>query len=909
MVLSSGSRIGPYEISGLIGAGGMGEVFRAVDVNLGRVAAIKVLPQSLASDPERLARFEREAQTLAVLNHPNIAQVFGFEKGEGNFRALAMEFVDGPTLADRINGVPVPLDEAIPIAAQIADALESAHDRGIIHRDLKPLNIKVRPDGTVKVLDFGLAKAISDPGSGIGDQASSVLSNSPTVTTPAMTHAGVVLGTASYMSPEQAKGRVVDRRTDIWAFGCVLFEMLTSRRAFAGEDVSDVMVSILRDEPKWSLLPADTPPHVLTLLRRCLEKDLRKRLPHIGVARLDLIAPPAPPISAPRTPLMLWRTIAVLALLVAIGVPSWMLMSPRPMAPASLLRVRTDLSRRGGVALNGFLAISRDGRVVAFSGRSTGDAPRAGLFIRMLDQLDAEFLPGTEGGGVPFFSPDGRFVAFFAGGSLKKVATSGGSAITVCDAPQPRGGWWDDDDSIIFSSAKGLQRVAAAGGEPKIILDVAAARGPVTGPQALPGGRGILYGVATNSDPSSGSIMAVDANGGVPREVVKGGRLPRYLPSGHLTFVRGGVLYAMRFDLATLQPKGESVPVVDGVAQDVLQSIPNFAISDKGTLAYQAATSTDSAQAPIMWLRASGPLIPLRSQGSTYSHPRFSPDGTRVAMAIVDGTQADIWVYDWQRDILTRITREPAADIAPVWTPDGTGIVFGSNRGNGVSNLFWQRADGTGAAQRLTTSTVPQLPDTFSPDGRSLVLHEGDPTSGRQTLTVLPIESAGVQGLKIGQPFPFVAGPSLNANARFAPDGKWVAYSAFDTGSFEVYVEPFPGPGPRVQISNGGGNLPVWSPKQNELYYAGSGVGRMMAVAITAKDGTLVPARPRPWSETQFSSSTPYARYGPGFDIHPDGQRFLVTPPPSTAPDSDRVGQIVLTFNLFDELRRLAPIK
>ncbi|HSC27216.1 MAG TPA: protein kinase [Vicinamibacterales bacterium] len=461
MPLSSGSRIGPYEISSRIGAGGMGEVFRAVDVNLGRTAAIKVLPASLAGDPDRLARFEREAQTLASLNHPNIAQVFGFEKGEGTFRALAMEFVEGPTLAERVASGPMALDEAMPIAAQIADALESAHDHGIIHRDLKPQNIKVRPDGTVKVLDFGLAKAVAPS----YDSSLGPMANSPTITTPAMTHAGVVLGTAAYMSPEQAKGRPVDRRADIWAFGCVLFEMLTGKRAFEGSDVSEVYVSILRDEPLWAALPANTPPAVRSLLRRCLRKEVRKRLPHVGIARLELAESPAESdeTAGPDRRRWTWWAAAAAGLVVALALLAWPLWFQRPPAPASPVRLLVDLGTPQPAALYG-AAFSPDGKVLAFSGRPPADAFGSVIYIRQLDRLDAQRLPGTEGGQSPFFSPDGRSVAFFADGALKKVATDGGQVTSICAAPTFRGGWWGDDDVIVFGSAEGLRRVAALRG-------------------------------------------------------------------------------------------------------------------------------------------------------------------------------------------------------------------------------------------------------------------------------------------------------------------------------------------------------------------------------------------------------------------------------------------------------------
>ncbi len=903
MALSSGSRIGPYEISSLIGAGGMGEVFRAIDVHLGRVAAIKVLPQSFAGDAERLARFEREAQTLASLNHPNIAQVFGFEKGEGHFRALAMEFVEGPTLADRIGGAPVPLDEAIPIAIQIADGLESAHEHGIVHRDLKPQNIKVRPDGTVKILDFGLAKSL-------GSSDSSSPGANPTITTPAMTLAGVVLGTASYMSPEQAKGRVVDRRADIWAFGCVLFELLTGKRAFDGSDVSEAIVSILRDEPAWSALPANTPPHLRSLVQRCLQKDLRKRLPHIGVARLELTEPSSPALAtsaAPRSRAM-WGALAAAAIILALGLAAWATW-PRPsIAPAPPMRLRVDLGATTPVFLTGTTALSPDGMVLAFVGRPPGDSLRTSLYVRRLDRLDAQQLPGTESGQSPFFSPDGRWIAFFAESTLKKIPTAGGAVVSICPAPAPRGGSWGNDDVIVFALGEGLNRVASRGGVPEVLVKPAPGVTPPTSPQVLPGGRGILYVEAPNSDPAAGTIFVRDLARGTTKEVLQGGRSPRYVETGHLTFVRSGTVFAVPFDLDTLEVKGGAVPVVEGVFQAPFTAIANLAISARGTLAYQPGTASLSRQAPIMWMTQAGALTSLRAAPSSFGFPRFSPDGRRLAMTMTDGRQFDIWVYDWERDILTRVTTDVGVDLSPVWTPDGTGLVFGATRGSSNLNLYWQRADGTGEARRLTTSNVSQIPDAFDPTGRLLVFHEGDPATTRQTLALLPIERDGHQ-LKGGTPTPLIGGAFLKANARISADGKWMAYAANDTGTFEIYVQSFPELGERVQVSNGGGNLALWAPRKNELYYSGASEGTLMMVPFTVSNGAFVPAKPRPWSQTTFSSTPPIVTYGPGFDLHPDGERFAVTPPLQSASDATAASQVVLLFNFFDELRRVAPIR
>jgi len=901
MTVTPGSRIGPYQVSEQIGAGGMGEVFRAVDVNLGRAAALKVLPASLATDPDRLARFEREAQTLASLNHPNIAQVFGFEKGEGSFRALAMEFVEGPTLADRIGGVPMPIDDVIPIAVQIADALESAHDHGIIHRDLKPLNIKVRPDGMVKVLDFGLAKAIA-PSS---DSSAGLSAHSPTITTPAMTHAGVILGTASYMSPEQAKGRVVDRRTDIWAFGCVLFEMLTGKRAFSGDDVSDVVVAILRDEPKWAALPTMTPPHVRSLLRRCLQKDPRKRLPHIGVARLELAEPALVPVEtpppAPRQRLM-WRLAAAAVIAAAVGLPSWMLWSRRTPTPATPVRLLVDL---GPYTLVGSPALSPDGQTLAFVGRPITETLGASLYVRSFQRLDAELLDGTAGAQQPFFSPDGRWIAFFADGMLKKVSTQGGAVITICEALGQRQGSWVDEDVIVFATSAGLSRVPAAGGTAVVFASVTSGEPPPFSPQVLPRRRGVLYSAAVSADPSAGMIFVRDLDGGAAKELVDGGRSPRYVESGHLTFVRRGTLFAVPFDLDALEVKGEPVPVVEGVFQLQFNAAAAVAISASGTLAYQPGAVSALRQAPVMWLKQAGPLTTLRAAPSAFAFPRFSPDGRRLALSISDGRLTDIWVYDWERDIMTRVTTDPVSDLAAVWTPDGSVLIYGSTRPPAATNLYWQRADGTGVPQRLTTGSLPQVPNTIDPEGRRLVYHEGDPSTGRQSLAMVTLERDGEQ-IKAGEPTTLVGGPFLKANARISPDGKWMAYAANNTGGFEIYVQPFPGPGERVQVSNGGGNLALWSRTKQELYYAGTGQGRLMMVPYEARNGAFVPAKPRPWSEEAFSTAPPFALYGPGFDMHPDGTRFAVAPPMQAA---ESRGALVLVFNFLDELRRLVPVK
>ncbi len=923
MTLISGHRIGPYEVTGSIGAGGMGEVYRAHDTRLNRDVALKVLPEGVAGDPDRLARFRREAQVLASLNHQNIAAIHGLEedpRDRGSSTALVLELVEGPTLADRIALGALPIDEALRIAAQVAHALEAAHERGVVHRDLKPANIKIRGDGTVKVLDFGLAKALegdvsSPPGSA---------TLSPTLTSPAMmTGIGVILGTAAYMAPEQARGKAVDKRADIWAFGVVLFELLAGRRLFPGSEVSDTLAFVLTKEPDWAALPPSTPASLRRLLRRCLEKDRTRRLADIADAQLDiedalqdlstgssasLVAPPGR--DEPR-----WRRVVpwavagtALAGLVATLVawaPWRNTPSPAPVRVLAQLGTNAVLS-----AATPSLAMSPDGTTLAFVARPLSIlSTRTLLFVRRLDRLDAQVLDGTEGGAAPFFSPDGEWIAFFVDGSLKKIPVIGGAIVTLCAVSSPRGGSWGADNTIVFASSEGLSRVPAAGGQVDR-LTVVQKGGPVpSSPQILPGGRAVLYLEAVSSLDSSNSAQVVvkPLPSGDPKVVLRGGgMMPRYVETGHLTIVRGGTMFAVPFDLNALETRGSPVPVADNIATIATVGAV-AALSAKGLLAYQPRVGTSAAQGPVVWLNRNGATTPLRATPAVWGFPRFSPDGRRLALGIDDGRQTDIWVYEWERDILTRVTSDPGSDVAPVWTPDGTRLVFASTRGNNVSNLYWQRADGTGEAQRLTDSPIAQLPDAFHPDGRHLVFHQGDPSAGRQDIGMLTLEGDEAHGWKAGPPTTLVGGNFLKANARFSPDGRWVSYSAFDSGRFEIYVQPFPGLGSRVQVSSDGGNLALWSRTKNEIYFAGNQQQRLMVASFTVAGDVFTPAKAQPWTEARFSMAPPIAAFGPGFDLHPDGQRFAVAP--ANGP-SNGAGQPASTFvlvsNLFDELRRQA---
>jgi serine/threonine-protein kinase len=705
MAIGPGSRLGPYEVTALIGEGGMGKVWRAHHTGLERDDALKVLPDAFASDPDRLARFQREAKVLASLNHPNIAHVHGLEHADG-VQALVMELVEGPTLADRIAQGPIPVDEALPIAKQIAEALEAAHEQGIIHRDLKPANIQVRPDGTVKVLDFGLAKAL-EPMTVEGADATA----SPTITSPAMmTGVGVLLGTAAYMSPEQAKGRPADKRSDLWAFGCVLYEMFAGTRPFGGEDVSDVLAEVIKGTVAWDALPSATPFSIRRLLRRCLSKDRRSRLSDAGTARLEIeegiaeletLASPSPPIEAARSGWQQVWPIAAAALGGAVAVASvvWVMAIGAPREAAQRLlpvKVTSDLGTSASLTPNvgGNLALSPDGSTLAFIGNLNPDVVTSPslLFVRRLDELAATALAGTDGASAPFFSPDGQWIAFFAEGKLRKVATSGGAVVTLCDARVGRGGSWTSDGSaIVFQPAasggqgsNGLAfRVAAAGGQPEPVTSRLEGELVHRWPQVLPGDRGVLYTanstVGSNSD---ANLVVQPLPTGEPKVVHRGGYFGRYLASGHLVYFRDATLFAAPFDLDRLELTGRPVPVVEDIMSNLASGGGQLAVSDSGTLVYLPGEAAAGANlAPVQWMDRSGKRTPLRSVPAIWGDPRFSPDGRQLALTVADGRQVDLWVYEWDRDILTRLTADGMTHVSPVWTADGSRIVFGSGSG------------------------------------------------------------------------------------------------------------------------------------------------------------------------------------------------------------------------------------
>jgi len=912
-----GQSIAHFRVTEKIGAGGMGEVYRATDSRLNRDVALKIVPAALANDEQRMARFEREAQLLAALNHPHIATIHGLEEA-GATRALVMELVPGPTLADRIAQGPVPLEEALTIAKQIAEALEYAHERGIIHRDLKPANIKLTPDGQVKLLDFGLAKAMED------SPAVQDISNSPTLSAVA-TRAGIILGTAAYMSPEQAKGKPVDRRADIWSFGVVLYEMLSGKTLYTGETAPETMAHVITKEPEWGALPATTPGRIRRLLERCLTKDPKRRLRDIGEARIaieDYLANPGaeaaaravsgmaiPTATEPRWKLVLpWAGMAVFALAAIVGI--W-----RPWTRGSSVRQNLSVRLNSVLGVDGILntdfgasaVLSPDGTRIVYVVRAPGGVQR--LYVRSLDQLQATALSGTEGGWDPFFSPDGEWIGFFAGGTLKKISVHAGGAITICEAANPRGGSWGEDGTIVLEpiATGGLYRVSAAGGKAEEItkLDAGAASSTHRWPKILPGGKAVLFTTATDVNTfADASLEIVELPSGARKTVYRGGFYGQYVKSGHVLFEHDGTLFAMPFDLNRLEPTGQAVPVVEQVLMNTERGSAQFSVSETGSLAYVQGKEVRSLVS-IDWMGKDGKFEPLRQTPGNIYTIRFSPDGKRLAMAIDDASRRDIWTYDIERDTLTRLTFGGMWNEMPVWTPDGQRIVYSVLGSNDIPNLYWKRADGAGDAQRLTESKAAQYAGSWSPDGKTLAFYAID--QGTKTgfdLYTMTMEGDEKSGWKPGEPKLFLGTPALEVRPMFSPDGRWLAYMSNESGTMEIYVRPFPGPGGKWQISSGGGYDPQWSRTSKELYYR-TNDQKIMVARFTATGDSFQADKPVLWSEGQFAARGTTAI---NFALHPDGKRFAVLKTPGGETEQ-QFNKVVFVFNFFDELGRKAPTK
>ena len=849
--------MGLYEILAPIGAGGMGEVYRAWDTKLGRDVALKVLPESFAGDPERMARFEREAQVLASLNHPNIATIHGLEES-GGVRALVMEVVEGPTLAERIAHRAMPLDEALLIAKQIAEGLEYAHERGIIYRDLKPANVKLTADGKVKILDFGLAKALEAP------VPAGNPSISPTLTLEG-TRAGVILGTAAYMAPEQARGAIVDKRADIWAFGVVLYEMLTGKRLFEGETISDTLAAVLTKEPELERVPAN----LRRLLQCCLQKDPKQRLQAIGDWRLLLEK--TPEIAVPARRMWLWPSVAAM-LLVMLGLVSFLQFRRKPPAEPRVVRFTIPLPEKG--ILGEFLSLSPDGKRFAFT-VSVGSSVQ--LWMRALDSLQSHPLAGTEGtDGVPFWSFDSRYIVFWTGGKLKKIDVSGGPPQTLCDVPLlVFRGFWTRDNKIVFGSATGVLQVAAGGGVPSRLTTVDRTRQEMYHgvPALLPDGRHFVFQRYAPGSVENGGIYLAsldtkpEAQG--LKRLLPDLSMPFYVPSlepatpnvGYLLFVREGTLMAQRFDGGRLELTSDPVPVAER-----LGDFGAYSVSETGTLVY---TTGDSTYRRLTWYDRQGKATGTAWTPGQTSELNLSRDGSRVAVANLTSAR-DIWVFEFARDVSNRLTNGPGLNLRPVWSPDGSRIVYSSYEAGG----FWMLANpasGAGKEELLRKSDSEMCANDWSRDGRYLLFQENDSNAqGRSHLWFLPMDGDR-------KPTPYFHSEFNENSGQFSPDGRFVAYVSDQSSSDEVYVSSFPDPNAvRLPISHGGGYQPRWRRDGKELLYF-SPDGMLMSVDVTLSP-VFKAGVPKVLFQSQiYAGSVPSNIWGRAFwDISPDGQHFLI---------------------------------
>ena len=891
MSLPAGARLGSHEIVSLLGAGGMGEVYRAHDTNLGRHVALKLLPPSFAQDAERVARFRREAHVLATLNHPNIAGIYGLEEA-GTHRFLVLELVEGPTLADRIASGPLPVDEAIHIGREIAGALQAAHEKGIIHRDLKPANIALSADDTVKVLDFGLAKAL-DPAPG---PASADPLNSPTITSPAMmTGLGVILGTAAYMSPEQAKGRPADKRSDVWAFGCVLFEMLTGKRPFKGDDVTDTLAAVIRGEPDWHALPAGLPPTVRALIEGCLRKNPRERIADISTASFLLSQPVAP--SPPReqharrlSPLVL---AAVLVAGVALGVFTTWMWRPRaaaPPAPVTRFTVPIPSTRQLTVSRIA-IALSPDGRQLAYvaDGR---------LYLRSLAENESRPIAGADPAIAPAFSPDGQSLVFWSDPGLKRISVNGGAAFSICDTtPAPFGMHWNERGIFFGQVGRGVARVSPNGGQPELVVPIPGTEALVHGPQLLPDGDTLLFTMAKIGSDSSAfwdnaQVIAYSLSSRSRTTLLEGGSDARYVSSGHLVYMLQGTLMAVPFDLKRLQVAGDRVPVIEGVRRGAssVGGAMQAVISDSGVLAYLAGPSR--AGRDDIWLfDRKGGATPLKLAPGTYFFPRVSPNGKRLAFETHDGRNAVVSVYDLAGGSSPRRVTFGGNNRLPVWSRDGKRVAFQSDR-EGDFGIFWQPVDG-GVAERLTQAPKGQVhtPEAWSPTDDVLVYSV---TSGAtRSLWLFSLAT------RKPTPVPEVQASQIPPDAAFSPDGRWLAYQVADATSAEgtTYVQPYPLTGMKYEIARGG--RPQWSPDGKELFFIPA-PSQFLAVGVRTEPTFSVTP---PYSLIRRFGLAPPAAPRP-YDILPDG-RFVAVDAANQSGETP-TQQIQVVLNWFEELKRLA---
>jgi serine/threonine-protein kinase len=911
--LAPETELGPFEIVRLLGVGGMGEVYAARDRQLNRTVALKVLRADIAGS-HRHARFEQEALAASALNHPNICHTYYRGEARDGRPYIAMEYVEGETL-DRRLIEPLSLPDALDIAVQIASALTAAHSAGIVHRDIKPGNVIVRRDRLVKVLDFGVAKLIPS--------ATGFTPHGPTESI-AETVAGSLVGTPEYMSPEQARGHGVDARTDIWALGVLLYEMVAHRPPFAGSTRADVLVSVLDHEPApLTELDPNVPAELQRILRKALRKDPEQRYQVVKdllldlevlrdeVATIDRVAKRQRHLAHRRAASWIVAVFGVGAVLLFGYAARW---KNTPIAPAQ--RFSSELGMSGSLpATDVPLALSPDGTLLAFVARTGREAPQ--LYVRRLDQLTAAPLSGTAGASTPCFSPDGQWLAFFADLKLKKVPVTGGAVVTLADAPQPRGAWWAEDGTIVFAPhyRRGLMRVSSLGGDVQPVTTLT--EGEITHrfPQVLPGGVGILYTASTELMIGRRSTLVVERPSGERTIVQPGGYFGRYSDSGHIVYMQDDTLLSVPFDLRRLTVTGPPARTIDGIQSDVGRGSAQLALSQTGTMAYIAGRNRYDAR-PIAWMDRTGTLTTLRAEPAEWYNAEFSPDGRRIALDIREGGQTDIWVHDWSRGSLNRITSGAMNEEFPVWTPDGARLVYRSFKSSTDSygnTISWKRADGAGDAQVLVHSTAALLPGSWHPNKKLLAYVATMPGTGEDVM-ILPVEGDEVGGGKPGKPVAFVSSAARERAPTFSPDGRWLSYTSNESGHDEVYVRPFPGPGTRVMVSSGGGHSLSWSRARHEIVFTAEGVDYAQAVDYTqvlmvaryrVEHDSFVVEKPRFWAERaarvrQVLGSRMYA-------LHPDGVRVAIAPPSH----DEVVARTHLTFvlNFFNDLRRIAPAK
>jgi len=888
-----GKTLAHYEINSQLGKGGMGEVYQAKDTKLGRDVAIKVLPEEFAKDADRVARFQREAKLLASLNHPNIAAIHGLEESDGT-HFLVMELIEGDTLADRIKTSVIPVEESLKLALQITEALEAAHEKGVIHRDLKPANIKVTPDGKVKVLDFGLAKALAR------DQVEVNLSQSPTLS-EAATLQGVILGTAAYMSPEQARGKAVDKRTDIWAFGCVLYEMLTGKAVFQGEDVTEILAAVVKSGVNLNLLPANIHPRIREVISRCLRKELKNRYRDIGDAQFEVkqvLADPSgifvQPVTAakPRRKLRVvipWIAASIAIVAIIVGFAVWNL---RLTEPRQVIRFDYELPEDQQLSnrLSSNLGISADGKQMVY-------CTPEGLYLRSVDELNAKIIPGSDRSpSYPFFSPDGKLIAYVSesDGKLKRIAIKGGTPFDLCEVDTFAGGSWNEEGFIVFGKiAGGLMRVSSNGGTPVTIVEQKF--GPIFNPQVLPNGKAVLY----TAGQGQARIMAKPLNSEEPIELFPG-QFIRYLPSGHMVYRDyENNLCAVWFDSDRLKAVGDHISMVPDV--------DDAAISDSGTLIYTSQTSQEeSVKYTLVWVDKEGKEEPLEAESKEYNSPKISPDGKLVALLIGPMGRQDIWIWNIERKTLSKLTFDETNEVQPIWTTDSKRIIYYSDHeAETQGGIYWRAADGTGKVEELISASDRRLmPWSMPRDGKILLIQELVSWTNAD-IGMMPMEGDRELTTLLQKEY-------SEAQPTISPDGRLMAYLSSETEGEvmkeEVYVRSFPDiEESREQVSTGGGNCPLWSPDGKELFYLSSD-NYVMAVSVKTEPTLSLGAPKRLFKNTNLGLD-----FGAGctWDIHPDGKRFLMIAPPEGADGAAAVTgprKITFVFNWDEELKKLASV-